>query len=436
MGTTAPKSLRNGKFHILTLGCPKNRVDSEDLLASLLNSGLRNAESPEEADLVLVNTCGFIEDAKRESIEEILRIAEGKRGEQKIVVFGCLAQRYGEELRRELPEVDAFFGVNRLGEIVEFCKTTASAPAPPGPAGPARPTGSHAYLKIADGCNRGCSFCAIPSIKGRAASLPPEKVLRKAEELVNAGTRELILVAQDITSYGKEFRDYGLSELIRDLSSLPGDFWIRLLYLFPTDIGEGLLRAIAENGKVCRYLDIPLQHSEGRILGLMRRAGSREAYEALVGRIRGAIPDVTIRTSFIVGFPSESDEEFDALLRFVHEMEFERVGAFIYSREEGTAAHDLEGHIPEEVKRQRYHELMTLQAGISLRKNRSMLDRIVRVMVDEVSDAVALCRYEGQAPEIDGMVIVKGVDGRAREGEFMDVRITEAQDYDLVGEPL
>ncbi|MEC4684723.1 MAG: 30S ribosomal protein S12 methylthiotransferase RimO [Nitrospirota bacterium] len=428
-----------GNFHILTLGCPKNRVDSETLHSLLTSKGINHVSDAGDADTVIINTCGFIQDAKKESIEEILDIVSGKSNGQKVVVFGCLAQRYMEELKRELPEVDAFFGVNSHEKILGFLETETSAtrnsqPATRDSQPEPRNPGSYAYLKIADGCNRGCSFCAIPGIRGRFISLSPDSIVQRAEELINSGTRELILVAQDITSYGREFRGYGLCELIEEITSLPGDFWLRLLYMYPTAIDERLIETISGNEKVCKYLDIPLQHTEDRVLGLMKRNGSRSAYTALINNIRKKIPDVTLRTSFILGFPSESDEEFTALLNFIREMEFERLGAFTYSREDGTPSYNLGDTIPEKEKERRYHELMMLQAGISLEKNRSMLNRVLRVLVDEVADGIALCRYQGQAPEIDGMVIVKSVDSTVRVGDFINVKITEAYDYDLKGE--
>ena len=421
-----------GNFHILTLGCPKNRVDSETLLSLLTGRGFCHVNDAGEADTVLINTCGFIQAAKDESIEEILDIVSGKSNGQKVVVFGCLAQRYMEELKRELPEVDAFFGVNSHEEVLAFLETETSGTRNPEPA--TRNPGSYAYLKIADGCNRGCSFCAIPGIRGRFNSLSPDSIVQRAEELINSGTRELILVAQDITSYGREFTGYGLCELIEEITSLPGDFWLRLLYMYPTAIDEKLIATISGNEKVCKYLDIPLQHTEDRVLGLMKRNGSRSTYTALINNIRKKIPDVTLRTSFILGFPTESDEEFTALLDFIREMEFERLGAFTYSREDGTSSYNLGDTIPETEKQRRYHELMMLQAGISLEKNRAMLNRVVRVLVDEVSDGIALCRYQGQAPEIDGMVIVNPVNNIVEVGDFINVRITEAYDYDLKGE--
>ncbi|GMT48343.1 MAG: ribosomal protein S12 methylthiotransferase RimO [bacterium] len=421
-----------GNFHILTLGCPKNRVDSETLLSLLTGRGFCHVNDAGEADTVLINTCGFIQAAKDESIEEILDIVSGKSNGQKVVVFGCLAQRYMEELKRELPEVDAFFGVNSHEEVLAFLETETSGTRNPEPA--TRNPGSYAYLKIADGCNRGCSFCAIPGIRGRFNSLSPDSIVQRAEELINSGTRELILVAQDITSYGKEFTGYGLCELIEEITSLPGDFWLRLLYMYPTAIDEKLIATISGNEKVCKYLDIPLQHTEDRVLGLMKRNGSRSTYTALINNIRKKIPDVTLRTSFILGFPTESDEEFTALLDFIREMEFERLGAFTYSREDGTSSYNLGDNIPDKEKERRYHELMMLQAGISLEKNRAMLDRVVRVLVDEVNDGIALCRYQGQAPEIDGMVIVNPVNNIVEVGDFINVRIAEAYDYDLKGE--
>ncbi len=422
-------------FYIHTLGCPKNTVDSDELKKRLFVEGFTPCSNIKQADIVLVNTCGFIQAAKEESIEEILTIAENRTPGQKLVVFGCLAKRYLNELKKELPEVDAFFGVEDFENITSYCKqflngnTTAEKQHYS-----ERVSESHAYIKIAEGCNRRCSFCAIPSIRGPLRSSKPEDILKRAEELVIAGIKELILIAQDITSYGKDLSGYNLSRLLYDLNSISGDFWIRLLYLFPDSIDEHLIQAIKENRKVCHYIDLPLQHSEDPILRLMKRPGTKEQILQIIEIIRKEIPDVVLRTSFIVGFPSEGEEEFERLLEFVKDVGFERLGAFTYSREEGTPAYDFAEQVPDEIKQERYHRLMTLQAEISYRKNLELVGKKLKVLIDDIENRIAYGRYYGQAPEIDGLTIIKNPGEKLKKGEFINVIVTEAHDYDLEAE--
>ena len=421
-------------FYIHTLGCPKNQVDSEELKKRLISEGIIPGTDIKEASLILINTCGFIQAAKEESIEEILTVAQTKSPEQKLIVFGCLAKRYMDELKAELPEVDAFFGVDEFEDILVYVRMFKNGAEPKRINPPDEPTPDYAYLKISEGCNRRCSFCAIPLIRGTLRSTPPEQIIKRAEELVNAGTRELILIAQDITSYGRDSGGYSLEKLLYDLNSLSGDFWIRLLYLFPDSIDEVLIQAVKENEKVCHYIDLPLQHSEDRILRLMNRPGTKKQILNTIELIRKELPDVVLRTSFIVGFPTESDEEFEGLLDFVREVGFERLGAFTYSPEEGTPAYDLKWQVPDEIKQERYHRLMTLQAEISYRKNLELVGKKLKVLVDDIENGVAYCRYYGQAPEIDGVTIVKDPGEQLKKGEFIDVIVTEAHDYDLEAE--
>ncbi|NOX21396.1 MAG: 30S ribosomal protein S12 methylthiotransferase RimO [Nitrospirae bacterium] len=422
-------------FYIHTLGCPKNTVDSDVLKKKLTEAGFYPASTPEEASLVLINTCGFIDAAKEESVEEILSYVEKKSPEQKLIVFGCLAKRYLKELKKELPEVDAFFGVEDFKNILQYCKRFLNGRKPErvdfvG----ANDLSSYAYIKIAEGCNRRCSFCVIPSIRGRLRSLSQKEIIKRAKELIIKGVKEIILVAQDITSYGKDLGGYSLSNLLYELNSLDGDFWIRLLYLFPDSINEGLIDAIKNNPRVCHYIDMPLQHSEDRILKLMNRPCSKRQIQETIKTIRQEIPDIVLRTAFIVGFPSETEQEFEALLNFIKEVQFDRVGAFLYSQEEGTPAFDLKDQIPDELKKDRYHRLMSIQAGISLEKNLRLVGKRLRVLVDEIDQDVALCRYYGQAPEIDGLVFIKGLRRPLMKGDFVDVTITRAYDYDLEAE--
>ncbi len=445
----------NNKVSIITLGCPKNLVDSETLLNSLHREGFSYTEDPEEAGIILINTCGFIEDAKKESIEEILLRKDMLNGDVKLVVFGCLAERYRDELLREIPEIDALFGVGDYEGIIEYCKSEAllslrpSELLPSGTSGLGYPlySSSYAYVKIADGCNRACSFCVIPSIRGRYRSFDPEDILRKAEEYISLGIKELIIVAQDICSYGKELNGYDLSSLLMDMASISGDFWIRLLYLYPTSINDRLIRTISEEEKICKYLDIPFQHSEDRILRAMGRKGNRDGYRELIRRIREAIPGVTLRTTMIVGFPGETEEDFMGLRDFVEEMEFDRLGVFTYSREEGTRASRLKDHIPKRIKDKRKEDIMNLQSIISLRKNLKTVGHTYRALIDEIDGELVIARLYSQAPEIDGVVIIQNPEEiqktdkknlcskpSVKAGEFITVKIVDAFDYDLKGE--
>jgi ribosomal protein S12 methylthiotransferase len=418
-----------GKVHLLSLGCPKNLVDSGHLLEKLRCRGLCYSSDPDEADIIMVNTCGFIEDAKRESIEEILRLAKfsGKEG-RKLVVFGCLAKRYGEELAREIPEIDALWGVDEADEIVEYCSRNVRGRAG---RGESFTDSAYAYLKIAEGCDRRCSYCVIPKIRGACRSRKPQDVIREAKALIGAGRKELIMIAQDVTSYGKDLKGYDLSRLIKEVSSIDGDFRIRLLYLYPSAVDERLLETIASEEKVCKYVDVPLQHSERKILKLMGRGGSRSYYEKLISRIREVIPDVSIRTSLIVGFPQETEEDFEGLLKFIGKMKFDRLGAFKYSREEGTAAYALKGQVPLRVKEERYRRVMELQSEISADLNEKLVGRTFRAIIDEVDENVAVARTCSQAPEIDGVVFIE--DPKLEKGTFVNVEITGAYDYDLKG---
>jgi ribosomal protein S12 methylthiotransferase len=417
-----------GKVHLISLGCPKNLVDSEKLLKRLHGHGISYSSELEDCDIIAVNTCGFIEEAKRESVEEILNVA-GRKGKKKLVVFGCLAKRYGRELANEIPEIDALWGVGEEDEIVEYCKNAVSGN---GARVPEKFTDRpYAYLKIAEGCDRSCSYCVIPSIRGPYKSRKPEDILRDAEDHVNAGIKELILVAQDIVSYGKEMRGYDLPRLIRDISSITGDFRIRLLYLYPAAINERFLECVGTEEKVCKYFDMPLQHSEEKILKLMGRGGNSGYFERLISQIRDVVPGAIIRTTFIVGFPHETEKDFGETVEFIRSVRFDRLGVFTYSKEKGTAAFQLKRHVPERIKKERYRRIMEIQSGISLEKNKALVGSTFRALVDEVGDDVAVARLYSQAPEIDGVVFVH--DKKIKKGDFVNVQIVEAYDYDLKG---
>lgn len=444
------------KINITTLGCPKNTVDSNHLIKKFVSHGFEHVDDGDDADILLINTCGFIKDAKEESIEEVLRLATGK-GDRKLVVFGCLAKRYREELLKEIPEIDALFGVGEEDKIVEYCKTleigdsglgiskrknkrvTKTQSLIPNPY-------SYAYLKIADGCNKKCTFCVIPSIRGKFMSVSKEDILKEAKEYVRAGVRELILVAQDITNYSEEAGKYDLVSLLKDLAAIDGDFRIRLLYLYPTEITDELLNYIASEPKIQKYLDIPFQHSEDKVLRLMGRRGARKGYIKLIRQIRKTIPGVALRTTFIVGFPGETEEDFNGLVDFIEEMRFDRLGVFKYSKEEETPAAKLKGHVPEKTKDRRLDEIMKRQSLISLEINRDLIGKQYEAIIDEIDGDVVIARLYSHTPEIDGVVIIENRDSDHfllqkmvavpifyKVGDLVTVEIVDAYDYDLKG---
>ena len=419
------------KISLISLGCPKNLVDSENLLKKLALKGLSYTEDQEKADLLLINTCGFIDAAKKESIEEILKLAASKEaGGKKLVVFGCLAKRFGDELKKEIPEIDVLYGVGDDDKIVAYCSSVLSGPVIEKTDIRLADT-AYAYLKIAEGCDRGCSYCVIPDIRGSFKSRRSGEILKEAEAFIREGRRELIVIAQDITSYGKDLAHHDLSRLIKDLASISGDFWIRLLYLYPTAITDELLETMAAEEKVCKYLDIPLQHTEQKILGLMKRGGNREYYENLIKKIRKIVPDVALRSTLITGFPQETEKDFEAMLDFVERMELDRLGVFTYSREEGSAAYSLKGQVPKHIRMKRRDRIMEVQSAISLERNKRLVNRVFRALVDEIEDDAAIARIYSQAPEIDGVVFLKG--SGLKKHEFVNVRIDKAFDYDLQG---
>lgn len=425
----------------LTLGCSKNRVDTEHILACLEGrySILPEESSGKACDILLVNTCGFIGDAKEESIAAIFDAVERKeRGEVgKIVVFGCLSQRYGAELPELIPEVDAWFGAIDYGPLLDYLGAGADAgdmvrrhlttPA------------HYAYLKISEGCDRRCSYCAIPFIRGRHRSVPIGELVEEAELLAGKGVRELIVIAQDTTYYGLDlYHRRALAELLQRLSEVPGIEWIRIHYSYPADFPEDVLEQMAVNPKVCRYMDIPLQHISDKVLSAMHRNVDGAWTRALIRKMREKVPGVVLRTTMIVGHPGEGTREFRELLGFVQEARFERLGAFMYSEEEGTfgAAH-FKDSVRLSTKQKRLDELMALQAGISLEFNRSRVGTEVKVIVDGVSDGMLVCRSEFESPEVDGEIFARcdGIaDPESLCGRFITVRITEADEYDLTAE--
>lgn len=440
------------KVNIVKLGCPKNDLDSEAIQAQLVSSGFELTEERELADIFVVNTCGFIEEAKKESVNAILELSRFKNGNngKKIVVTGCLAQRYNSELWKSMPEIDAILGLNELDKISRVCteiekgnRVCFISPLPEEYQEPAElkiPQFSpYAYLKIADGCDNFCAYCSIPLIRGKYRSRKMEKILEEAKTLAGNGVREINLIAQDTTLYGQDI--YGgkkLSELLSSLSKIEGIEWIRLLYTHPVHYTEELIEEISSNEKVCKYLDLPLQHISDKLLFLMGRKIQRKGVERLVDNLRTRIPDLVLRTTFIVGFPGEGKEEFDELLNFVEKQKFDRLGAFTYSREEGTEAFNWKEHLSLKEKNQRLDKLMTLQQRIAFEKNKKRVGEKVKVLIESKADGSNrmrghyIARSQKEAPEIDGVILVKGKN--LKIGEFVEVKITGWKDYDLIGE--
>ncbi|MCQ2181849.1 MAG: 30S ribosomal protein S12 methylthiotransferase RimO [Bacteroidales bacterium] len=430
---------------VITLGCSKNTVDTEHLLAQLPSDTFRilDEESEGHVDTLLVNTCGFIGDAKEQSIELILKAVAAKNAGDvdELVVFGCLSQRYAKELPVEIPEVDAWFGARDLAPVLKYLGVEARPFVTRYVDGKGLP---YAYLKVSEGCDRRCSYCAIPHIRGPHRSVPMEDILAEAHCLAARGVRELILIAQDTTYYGLDiYRRRALAELIRKLSKIEGIEWIRIHYSYPDDFPEDVIEEMAVNPKVCKYLDIPLQHISDKVLSNMHRHVTSAWTRDLVARMRSRIPGVVLRTTVIVGHPGEEEADFEELMEFVREARFERLGAFQYSEEEGTwgAAH-LVDDVPAEVKAARYDTLMAGQASISLAFNESRIGTVPLVLVERLRDngdcTVLVCRSEYESPEVDGEILVtvpqKEV-GKYPVGSFIRVRIVDADEYDLYAVP-
>ncbi len=436
------------KIGMVSLGCPKNQVDAEIMLAKLEDAGYLLADDPYDADLVIVNTCGFIEDAKREAIDSILEMAELKRDGtiQRLVVTGCLAQRYQQEVLDEIPEIDALIGIGANDDIVKICEAAmAGAAMPSFPPRENMPlegrriltTPPHwAYLKIADGCSNCCAYCAIPGIRGAFRSREMDSVVEEARELAASGVKELILVAQDTTRYGEDL--YGalmLPALLDRLCEIEGVEWLRLLYCYPDRITDELLDTIARQPKVLHYLDIPLQHCDERVLGRMNRTGSRASLTALIENIRAKIPDIVLRTTVMTGFPGEDEAAFTELAEFVQDIRFDRLGCFAYSQEEGTPAATFPDQVEEEVKKHRAELILQDQYGIVEANNRARIGQIYRAVVEDYDAYTDSCtgRTWMDAPEIDGTV--RFTCGYALEdGDFVDVEVFDVSDYDLIGE--
>jgi ribosomal protein S12 methylthiotransferase len=463
------------KIGFVSLGCPKNLVDSEVMLGLAEQAGHEITSEAEGADVVVVNTCAFIDRAKQESIDTILEMAELKKqvAGRRLVVTGCLAERYRDELQREIPEIDAVLGTGEVPSILEAIGETGAVESRPSPrpgAGSSAPLtfhrqtprfgidlpdylydantprrlatpGHYAYVKIAEGCDYKCAFCIIPKMRGHYRSRPVESVVQEARQLAARGVKELLLISQDTTFFGIDRKERGaLPRLLRELNRVDGLEWIRLLYLYPTTISEDVIDAIAECHKVCKYIDLPLQHASDAVLRRMRRPGTRAGYEMLLAKIRGRIPEVTLRTTFIVGFPGETEADFDELLAFIAAVRFDHVGVFTYSHEEGTAAHALADDVPTGMKKKRQSRLMARQKQIVAHQQKSRVGQRMRLLVDGASpqhELVLRGRLASQAPEIDPQVYLTDANPETvHAGAFLDIEIVGADGYDLVARPV
>jgi ribosomal protein S12 methylthiotransferase len=448
------------KIGFVSLGCPKNLVDSEVMMGQLKQHGYELTTDREAADVMVVNTCGFIQSAKEESINTILEMAELKETAnlKRLVVAGCLVERYRQDLLNQLPEVDAVLGTSEIAKIVAAVDPAAAQQqdaafvasnawmtrglptylydenAPRVLATPKH----FAYVKIAEGCDHTCAFCAIPQMRGKYRSRRVGSILREAESLAAQGVKELVLISQDSTQYGLDLgiKD-GLADLLRGLARVEGIEWIRVMYTYPNSLSDATLTVMAEEAKVCNYLDMPLQHASAAMLKRMRRGGNRQLLEKLLARAKQFVPGIALRTTFIVGFPGETDEDFAELMAFVREVEFDRVGVFTYSDEEGTHGYELDNKVPAGVMRSRRAKLMREQAKISKKKNRALVGQRFRALLEGVSQESELllqARLESQAPDVDGYVLINDVPDNfaAQPGDFIEIEITEAHDYDLV----
>ena len=422
-------------LNIVTLGCSKNKVDSEHLAALLNNTYRIVHDSEEKSDVVIINTCGFIGDAKEESIDTILEYAELRKANKikKLYVMGCLSERYKKELRKEIHEVDAFFGVEPVQHVAadilksDFhadycCERVLSTPS------------HYAYLKISEGCNRHCAFCAIPLIRGDHKSVPMENLVKEAENLAKKGVKELILIAQDLTYYGYDIDGKShIVELVQKLTEIDNIEWIRLHYGYPLGFPVELLELMRDNKKICHYIDLPLQHVSTSILKAMRRGVTHEQTVEFVKKVRSYVPDIAFRSTFIVGFPGETEEQFNELIDFIKEMRFERAGVFAYSAEEGTPAYELEDDVPEDVKKARVDKFMDVQQDISLEINQKRLGRTEKVLIDRTEGGYYVGRTQYDSPEVDDEVLISMKDNDLQIGSFVNVKIIQADYFDCYG---
>ena len=444
------------KVGFISLGCPKNLVDSEVMMGHLKHSGYQITPDAADADTIVVNTCGFIDSAKKESIDTILEAAQLKTNGQatRLIVAGCLVERYRDELKAEIPEVDAFIGTNQINDILTVADPKTNTRSLPvvslgnqsatylyddsTPRVLATPS-HYAFVKIAEGCDRPCAFCFIPQMRGHFRSRRFGSIIAEAHQLAEEGVKELILVAQDSSRYGEDLgKQDALARLLRELSHVDGIEWVRVMYTYPTHISDAFLDVLAEEPKAVKYLDMPLQHASQNVLKLMKRGGNRKSLERLIERVRNRVPGIGVRTTFISGFPGETEDDHEELMSFIKSVEFDRVGVFTYSDEEGTPAFDLSAKVPSRTAARRRNSLMKEQAKISRRKNKARVGEVVQVLFEGESKESELLwqgRMETQAPDIDGCVLINDVpDGvLPATGQMVNVEITEAHEYDLVG---
>ena len=424
---------KNKTLNLISLGCAKNLVDSEILLGGLNKTDITLTHNPEEADTIVVNTCGFLDIAREESVDTILQAAELKKtgNLKELVVMGCLSERYPDELKKEIPEVDRIFGSNDHRQIVLFLTGKEFAKDDPLFFRSLMTPNHYAYLKIAEGCDNGCSFCSIPLMRGLQKSRTIPAIMDETERLVSNGTRELLVIAQDTTSYGwdLETKVY-LSDLLRELNTINNLEWIRVHYAHPAHLSQRIIDAMAECDKVCNYLDMPIQHAVDTILKSMKRGLGQDGIRNRIHRLRSAIPEIAIRTTLIVGYPGETEHDFNSLRDFVEEMKFDRLGIFTYSEEEGTGAAHLDDNIPRQIKDDRKNILLDIQHEISLDRNESFVGKTLKVLVDQEGENVSVGRTEYDSPEIDNIVHIQG---KVDKGSFVRVKIESANEYELIG---
>ena len=423
------------KLNLISLGCAKALVDSELLLGNLQSEDFTITKEPQEADTIVINTCGFLNIAREESIETILQASELKTtgNLKQLVVMGCLSERYPEELSKEIPEVDRFFGSNDHKQIISFLTGKDYAKEDPLFYRSLMTPSHYAYIKIAEGCDNGCSFCSIPIMRGLQKSRTIDSIIWEAEKLVENGVKELLVIAQDSTSYGWDLKPkVYLNDLIKSLNNLNVD-WIRLHYAHPSHLSQRIIEELANSDKVCSYLDMPIQHSSDKILKSMRRGLGQTGIRDRINSLRKSVSDIRIRTTLIVGYPGEEDEDFKQLYDFVEEIKFDRLGVFTYSEEEGTLAEDMDDNVPKKIKDERKSIIMDLQANISASKNEKMVGKTYKVLVDKCGETVSVGRTEYDSPEIDNIVQIKSP---VKKGEFVNVKIESSNEFELIGSPV
>ena len=422
--------------NIISLGCAKNLVDSEILLGGLHKSDVAVTDNPENADTIIINTCGFLDIAREESVDTILQAAELKKTGKpsELVVMGCLSERYPEELTSEVPDIDQIFGSNDHRQIISFLTGKDFSKDDPLFFRSLMTPNHYAYIKIAEGCDNGCSFCSIPIMRGLQKSRTIPAIMEEAIRLAENGTKELLVIAQDSTSYGWDLdQKVYLSDLLKNLNTVDGIEWIRVHYAHPAHLSQRIINSIADSDKVCNYLDMPIQHASDIILKSMKRGLNQKGIRDRINRLRDASPGIAIRTTLIVGYPGETEEDFIELFNFVKDIRFDRLGVFTYSEEEGTSAADLDDNIPQEVKNDRKNQIIELQHDISLARNESFIGKNIRVLVDQTENNIGVGRTEYDSPEIDNIV---QIEGKVFRGQFVNVNVNGANEYELIGKPV